>query len=306
MQQPAIVAGQGRYTETDFSERRGFPQDSRFLSRSHSPHAPTGRQYAAPGGQPSLRRKVPNSRGDRAGTGARNSPFRARHMVSRTGENQSMDYSKMKIAYVIKERGDQKYWNRVGVAFVNGDGSINVRLEAVPVNGELTFATTFRAPKAPGEEKSQVVRRGRRPARHADVTSARGGNHGYRAGKRQREHSRRSSSLSAEPVRAGVWGRFEAPAPGSAWQRWFERYRKSVWAPVVTKSLGIFAGMVALASSERRRSRARERQPLPNAPVSAAPRAGGRSSSHRANDGRRAGPRRRRTPARSRTRWTRS
>ena len=48
-----------------------------------------------------------------------------------------MDASKMKIVYVITERNDKKYWNRVGVAFVNGDGSINVRLEALPVTGEM-------------------------------------------------------------------------------------------------------------------------------------------------------------------------
>ena len=48
-----------------------------------------------------------------------------------------MDQSKMKIAYVIKERNGQKYWNRIGVAFVNHDGSINVKLEAMPVSGEL-------------------------------------------------------------------------------------------------------------------------------------------------------------------------
>ena len=48
-----------------------------------------------------------------------------------------MDASKMKIVYVITERNDKKYWNRVGVAFVNGDGSINVRLEALPVSGEM-------------------------------------------------------------------------------------------------------------------------------------------------------------------------
>jgi hypothetical protein len=48
-----------------------------------------------------------------------------------------MDQSKMKIAYVITQRGTQKYWTRVGVAFVNKDGSLNVKLEAVPVTGEL-------------------------------------------------------------------------------------------------------------------------------------------------------------------------
>lgn len=43
----------------------------------------------------------------------------------------------MKIAYVITERNGKKYWNRCGVAFVNSDGSINVKLEALPVSGEL-------------------------------------------------------------------------------------------------------------------------------------------------------------------------
>ena len=48
-----------------------------------------------------------------------------------------MDASKMKIVYVISSRGEKKFWNRIGVAFVNRDGSINVKLEAVPVAGEM-------------------------------------------------------------------------------------------------------------------------------------------------------------------------
>jgi hypothetical protein len=48
-----------------------------------------------------------------------------------------MDNSKMKIVYVISERGGKNYWNRIGVAFVNADGSLNVKLEAIPVNGEM-------------------------------------------------------------------------------------------------------------------------------------------------------------------------
>ena len=48
-----------------------------------------------------------------------------------------MDSSKMKIVYVITDRNQRKYWNRVGVAFVNSDGSINVKLEAIPVSGEM-------------------------------------------------------------------------------------------------------------------------------------------------------------------------
>ena len=48
-----------------------------------------------------------------------------------------MSKDKMKIVYVISERGQKSYWNRVGVAFVNNDGSINVKLDAMPVTGEL-------------------------------------------------------------------------------------------------------------------------------------------------------------------------
>ena len=48
-----------------------------------------------------------------------------------------MDTSKMKIAYVITSRNGKNFWNRVGVAFVNRDGSMNVKLEAIPVNGEI-------------------------------------------------------------------------------------------------------------------------------------------------------------------------
>jgi hypothetical protein len=52
-------------------------------------------------------------------------------------EKSAMDQSKMKIAYVVTQRGTNKYWTRIGVAFVNRDGSINVKLEAVPVSGEI-------------------------------------------------------------------------------------------------------------------------------------------------------------------------
>ncbi len=48
-----------------------------------------------------------------------------------------MDQSKMKVVYVISSRGERRYWNRVGVAFVNSDGSINCKLDSLPVSGEL-------------------------------------------------------------------------------------------------------------------------------------------------------------------------
>lgn len=48
-----------------------------------------------------------------------------------------MESSRMKIVYNISERNGRNFWNRIGVAFVNADGSLNVKLESLPVNGEL-------------------------------------------------------------------------------------------------------------------------------------------------------------------------
>src|SRR5271156_6302021 len=64
----------------------------------------------------------------------------SRHAAFSRGEEQrerDMEQNRMKIAYVITQRKDRNFWNRVGVAFVNNDGSINVKLEAVPVSGEI-------------------------------------------------------------------------------------------------------------------------------------------------------------------------
>ncbi len=45
---------------------------------------------------------------------------------------------KMKIVYTITERQPGKsFWTRVGAGFINRDGSINLRLDAIPVSGTL-------------------------------------------------------------------------------------------------------------------------------------------------------------------------
>ncbi len=43
----------------------------------------------------------------------------------------------MKLAWTVNERQGRAFWTKVGVAFVNRDGSINVRLDAVPISGNL-------------------------------------------------------------------------------------------------------------------------------------------------------------------------
>ena len=48
-----------------------------------------------------------------------------------------MEQAKFKVCYVITERGDKTFWNRIGVAFTNKDGSLNVKLDALPTSGTL-------------------------------------------------------------------------------------------------------------------------------------------------------------------------
>jgi len=48
-----------------------------------------------------------------------------------------MEQVKFKVCYVITERGEKTFWNRIGVAFTNKDGSINVKLDALPTSGTL-------------------------------------------------------------------------------------------------------------------------------------------------------------------------
>ncbi len=44
-----------------------------------------------------------------------------------------------KVVYTIVERrrDGKKFWLRIGAAFPNRDGSLNVHLDATPVNGQL-------------------------------------------------------------------------------------------------------------------------------------------------------------------------
>jgi hypothetical protein len=49
-----------------------------------------------------------------------------------------METKTMKAVFTVVERSPGKsFWTRVGVGFVNQDGSMNLRLDAIPVNGVL-------------------------------------------------------------------------------------------------------------------------------------------------------------------------
>jgi hypothetical protein len=42
-----------------------------------------------------------------------------------------------KDVFVIIERGEKTFWTRIGSAWVNRDGSINVQMDALPISGKI-------------------------------------------------------------------------------------------------------------------------------------------------------------------------
>lgn len=44
-----------------------------------------------------------------------------------------MDGKGMKVAYSVSERAGKSYWTRIGVGYVNKDGSWNMKLDAFPI-----------------------------------------------------------------------------------------------------------------------------------------------------------------------------
>jgi hypothetical protein len=75
-----------------------------------------------------------------------------------------MKDGKLKVAYVITQRNGKNHWTRIGVGFVNRDGSINIKLEAVPVSGELQIRD-----QVPRENNLTLVGRDQGKNGHATV-----------------------------------------------------------------------------------------------------------------------------------------
>ena len=70
-------------------------------------------------------------------------------------ENVSVNVKKPWGAYNIVERGEgsgkKSYWNRIGSAFLNHDGSWNIYLEALPVNGKVQIREVKEDDRRKGE-----------------------------------------------------------------------------------------------------------------------------------------------------------
>jgi hypothetical protein len=77
-----------------------------------------------------------------------------------------------RIAYTVIERSEGKsYWLRVGTVFENRDGSLNVVLDAIPVNGRLQIREY-----QPDEERD--ANQGRGGASNGGSNAANGGGAG--------------------------------------------------------------------------------------------------------------------------------
>jgi len=74
----------------------------------------------------------------------------------------------MKSVWTVVERttaaaGTRSYWTRVGVGFVNRDGSLNLRLDAIPINGQLQVREWEPADRRPDGNDPQARSRSRPP-----------------------------------------------------------------------------------------------------------------------------------------------
>jgi hypothetical protein len=88
----------------------------------------------------------------------------------RATENAMEEQAKnMKSVFTITERtqagATKSYWTRVGVGFVNRDGSITLKLDCIPINGTLQVREWEPAERRPdGTEMQARAPRPRAPA----------------------------------------------------------------------------------------------------------------------------------------------
>ena len=72
----------------------------------------------------------------------------------------------MKFVYTVVEgKGGRSYWVKIGVGFPNSDGSMNLKLDALPVNGSLQL----RDPQAWDERRDAATAPAMPDARPAEA-----------------------------------------------------------------------------------------------------------------------------------------
>ena len=58
----------------------------------------------------------------------------------------------LKVYNIIENGNGTNYWQLVGVAFINKDQSINVKLNCLPLNGSLQIREQSERTREPGSE----------------------------------------------------------------------------------------------------------------------------------------------------------
>lgn len=66
-------------------------------------------------------------------------------MRTETAQPQSAPKEKLDVFTIIERENARPFWVRVGVAFRNKDGSLNLYLDALPVNGRLNVRVSDKA-----------------------------------------------------------------------------------------------------------------------------------------------------------------
>ena len=71
------------------------------------------------------------------------------------------NFNKMKTVYAVTERGGRSFWTKIGIGFTNRDGSLNLRLDAVPVSGTMQVRE-YEPPERRADEDAAGLRDDRR------------------------------------------------------------------------------------------------------------------------------------------------
>ena len=93
-----------------------------------SKRGPADRSNGPRGGQ-SERSRHESPRGPSSGRNSSSSP--------RDMSNGASTRAHKAVYTIVEGKDDKSFWRQLGVAFLNRDGSINILLDALPVNGKL-------------------------------------------------------------------------------------------------------------------------------------------------------------------------
>lgn len=64
-----------------------------------------------------------------------------------TSEHDSPSTDKLKVIWGVVKRGRSDHWSRLGVAFTNRDGSLNLKFDFLPTNPSTTIQIRDHVPR---------------------------------------------------------------------------------------------------------------------------------------------------------------